>query len=316
MKIHINDILAAYTKLQDKAYVHYLENHCVRTSKWINGKHITIPAKEAIPREILFALIMLRKREIDKLPYTLNARNVNKYAVDKHVTKLKVTYYTKPHEVLLYEHIEGIDKSVTKKSLHMFDSTVIDKLFEANGIAKRTVTNKLKKVSLDTLNAFTLTIFKEAYKPNTLPFTELKRLLHQNIYNGVAKLNKEWSDAIFNRVRPSKASYRFIHDSTADTTADIFNHIVVVGQKDFNTPVDNYIRYTETEKHTLITSIDLSTEQWEILTKGAIQAPLNSPVYNHIVKALANYEEVPVELNTYITRLTEIKDKIGTIKDD
>jgi len=203
----------------------------------------------------------------------------------------------------------------------MFEKTIIDKLFEANGIAKRTVASGLNNISLEQLNAFTLTVFERAFKPKSLPLTELTKLLSTHLYSdGTANLPKEWSDAILVRTKPSKAAYRFLHDSTTDYNADIFNYVVVLGARPFRTPVANYQRYTETVTFTLTTSMDLSTEHYETLTKGAIQAPLDSPIYKHIVKELATRDELPtgtessINLAAYISRLTAIKTSIENLK--
>jgi len=252
---------------------------------------------------------MLKRTEVEKLIGSIYDGVVSSfiaYTKDNQLVPKGTKYlgYDNIKDRLNYSLITGITKDMTKKSLSMFKPQIVDKLFEANGIQKRTIAKKGNKpLVIDQLNTFTLVMFKEAFQPNSLALTELKR-----IFNDTARpLSLEWSNAVFNTIKPSKAAYRYIYDATSNADAEIFKHIVVVGEKLFNTPVGNHKRYCETEKTVVTSTMDLPDVYHYELTKAALEAPIDSPIYNNIID---NLQGTKSDLLTYITNLTAIADKL------
>ena len=315
MTVHINDILKEYNKLHDSSYINTIMLTGVRTYDYTTRTYLAPrDTRFSNNHALILAIILLKRTEVDNLLNGIYSNVLEafiEYAEKQKFFKNTPTYMRYEHvkKYLDYSLIIGIDKNTTKKSLSMFNKQIVDKLFEVNGIQKRRIMTKSnKQLIIDKLNTFTLAIFKEAFKPQSLALTELKRIIKDTDKHKVSpSFDKAWSNAIFNAIKPSKIAYKYLYDNTINTDAEIFNHIVVVGDKSFNTPVDNYKRYVETEKETITTVTDLSNINNYILTKAAIQAPLNSPIYNYITDSLQGTKK---DLLNYITKLTLIADKL------
>jgi len=314
MTVHINDILEEYNKLHDSNYVNKIRSTGIigydyKLQRQIKPANLSYSNNKAL----ILAIIMLKNTEIEKLindRYGEILKSFINYTKDNNLVTAYPMYlrYDNIKDYLDYSLITGITKDTTKKSLSMFKPQIVDKLFEANGIQKRAIAKKDNKLLvIDQLNAFTLVMFKEAFKPNSLALTELKRVVNDIGYNTEPSLSLEWSNAIFKAIKPSKSSYRYIYNNTEDADAEIFNHIIIVGEKHFNTPVEDHFRYNETEKTVITTSMDLSNIDNRELIKAALETPTNSPIYNHIVD---NLQGTKSYLFDYITNLTAIMDKL------
>ena len=316
MTVHINDILEEYNKLHDSNYVNKIRSTGIigydyKLQRQIKPANLSYSNNKAL----ILAIIMLKNTEIEKLldgKYGDIIKTFIQYADDNKLinTKTRYSLYSNIKDYLDYSLITGITKDITKKSLSMFNKQIVDKLFEANGIQKRAIAKKGNKpLVIDQLNAFTLVMFKEAFQPNSLALTELKRVIKDTgNYRTSPTFDKAWSNAVFNAIKPSKAVYRYIYNNTSDINAEIFNHIIVIGEKNFDTPVGNHVRYCETERTVITSAMDLSDIDNHELTKAAIEAPTNSPIYNHIVD---NLQDTKSHLLDYITNLTAIADKLN-----
>ena len=310
MTIHIDDILKEYNNLQLRDYRNKIKSTGVSKYDYNLRKEVQ-PTDLSFSRNkaLILAIVMLKRNKIEELLdgwYGNIFRSFIKYVENNNLQINTCNYlkYDNIEDCLNYSLITGITKNTTKKSLNMFKPQIVDKLFEVNGIQKRTITKKDNKpLVIDKLNTFTLAIFTEAFKPNSLALAELKRII-----KSTESFSLEWSNTIFNTIKPSKAAYRYIYDNTDDADAEIFKHIIVVGEKSFNTPVDNYKRYYETEKIVITTTMDLSDINTHTLTKAALEAPTNSPIYNHIV---GNLQGTKSNLLEYITNLTAIATELN-----
>jgi len=308
MTVHINDILAEYHKLQDTTYIRDIEqngitNYDYNLRKEIPANNLSYSKNHAL----ILAIIMLKK---DSITYSISKTFI-KYAINENLLKsspswIHISYVP---DYLNYSIINGITKNVTKKSLNMFTKKIVDKLFKVNGIAKRSVTRKSSKsIVFKSLNNFTLATFKHAFKLQTLHLTELKRVINDiGAYNYNANFSLEWSNAVFKALKPSTSGYRYIYNNTKDKKAEIFKNIIVVGEKSFTTPVENYYRDHETDKYTITTATDISDFSSTILMKAAIEAPIDSPIYNHIITGLNGTKS---ELQRYIVKLIAIQEDI------
>jgi len=316
MTVHINDILEEYNKLHDSSYVDSIKTIGIsRYDYQLSKQSKPTDLSFSRNRALILAIVMLKRTEVDNLLdgiYGCITSPFTEYAKEQNLFKNPPKYmrYDYVKDYLDYSLITGITKDTTKKSLNMFNKQIVDKLFEANGIQKRTIAKKGNKpLVIDQLNAFTLVMFKEAFQSNSLALTELKRVIKDTgSYRTSHTFDKAWSNAVFNAIKPSKAAYRYIYNNTSDTDAEIFNHIIVIGEKSFDTPVGNHVRYCETERTVITSAMDLSDIDNHELTKAAIEAPTNSPIYNHIVD---NLQDTKSDLLAYIANLTAIMNKLN-----
>jgi len=308
MTVHINDILAEYNKLQIPTYINDIEQNGV--TRYDYNLYKDVPASNlsySKNHALILAIIMLKKNDI-----TYNILDpFIKYAVAENLfdtppSSMRSSYVP---DYLNYSIISGITKDITKKSLNMFTKKLVDKLFETNGIAKRSVARKGNKpMVFESLDDFTLATFKHAFKPQTLPSTELKRVINDTGTSSISyNFDIEWSNAIFIAIKPSTSGYRYLYGNTSDKKAEVFKNIIVVGEKSFDTPVDNYYRTCETDKYTITTATDISGFYSPTLMKAAIEAPTGSPIYNHIITGLNGTKS---ELQEYIAKLIAIQEDI------
>jgi len=209
-----------------------------------------------------------------------------------------------------YSCITGVTKDITKKSLNMLSKKFVDKLFEHNGISKRSVKSGDKNLSISELNSFTLQMFKSTFKENSLSLQDIRRVLNdtaQKQHNSKYTFDIDWSNALFYAIKPSTQGYRYLYKNTKDKSAKIYNHIIVVGEKLFETPVDNYNRYNETERIVFTKKVDTTKISTNNLVKALVQAPLNSEISNHILK---DYRLESIDMDSYINKLTAINKAI------
>jgi len=314
--IDIKDILEEYDKLKDVSYINDIKLHGIgrydyKLHKDIKPSDLSFSKNKAL----IMAIIMLNNKSrndlLEERYGNIRASFLN-YAKDSNIVSTKNSVYVGYNNIenyLKYDLITGITKTTTKKSLSMFNKKIIDKLFEINGILKRNIRKKdNKNLIIDDLNTFTLVMFKKVFKPNTLALTELKRIFKDTgNYGTIPSFTLEWSNAVLKAIKPSKAAYIYIYNCTTDGNAEIFQHIIILGQKSFNTPVENFKRICNIEKVTITTATDLAGISTHYLTKAALEAPTNSLIYKHILKYLKGTKDSLID---YIDNLTAIVNEL------
>lgn len=320
MIISIEQILAEAKKLTEPDYIKQLRQ--TESRVWDSTEYTYKPnpmSKEENNYPLILAVLFLKPKYRSALSYELLLafkHHLLKANCLLGLNKSNNTYlaFHQIEDYVNFKIITGITKKTTKKSLNLFNSRIIDKLFEVNGIVK----NKRKKTKQDYIveefNDFTLTLFKNAYKPNSLFFTDMQRILRIDkipTYKTM-ELSAEWSNAVLERLKPSMSGYRWLYNNTKYCdNAEIYDHIVVVGGKSFNTPVENYLRHAETERTVITINSDLSIINRYTLVKGAIQSKVGSPIYNHIVSNLQHSKESLIEYKNIIeTIINDIPENI------